>query len=198
MRRIVSTVGQFSRAERQGIRIRSARGPSTQPRDHFDRHVVEHGERDDHLVELLLLRRNVNTAASSSSFSSFINLTSCSATPKLRPDGGLLARDVVEHALDFLLQRGRGDRQQPGAHGVLGAAHQVAQALHRQVEAQAEDLDQLVVVSGAGDDAGIAGLRKLRAGIVREPAGSPWPSPRSTITSVTSSGRLARPEIASR
>ena len=80
---------------------------------------------------------------------------------------------MVEHALDFLLQGGRGDLQEPGAHGVLGPAHQVAQALPRKVDAQAEDLGQLVVVSGARDDAGIAGFREPRAGIVGEPPDHP-------------------------
>ena len=60
--------------------------------------------------------------------------------------------------------------QQTGAHGVLGAAQQVAQILDRKIEPEAEDLDQFVVPVGAGDDAGVAGFRKMRAGIVRKAA----------------------------
>ena len=71
------------------------------------------------------------------------------------------------------LDRGRRDRQQPGANGVLGAAQQVAQILDREIEPKAEDLDQLIVALGAGDDVGIAGLGKVRARIVRELADHP-------------------------
>ena len=62
----------------------------------------------------------------------------------------------------------RGERQQPGADGLLGAPQQIAQEFDRQVDAQPEDLDQFVVAIGAGDDAGIAGFREARAGVVGE------------------------------
>jgi hypothetical protein len=55
----------------------------------------------------------------------------------------------------------------------LARRTQVVPALRRQVDAQAEDLGQLVVVSGARDDAGIAGLREPGAGIVGEPPDHP-------------------------
>ena len=81
---------------------------------------------------------------------------------------GSFAGDSVQHPPDFLLERGRRDRQQTGAHRVLGAPQQFTQEFDRKIDAEAENLDQFVVVLGAGDDAGIAGFGELRAGIVRQ------------------------------
>ncbi|MHC2439567.1 hypothetical protein ACVMB0_006942 [Bradyrhizobium sp. USDA 4451] len=66
--------------------------------------------------------------------------------------------------------RGGGDREQAGAHGILGTLQQVAQQLGRNVDAQPEDLDQFVVAFGARDDAGITVLGELGAGILGEAA----------------------------
>lgn len=45
---------------------------------------------------------------------------------------------------------------------------QVAQQLGRNVDAQAEDLDQFVVAFGAGDDRGVAVVGELSAGVLGE------------------------------
>jgi hypothetical protein len=62
----------------------------------------------------------------------------------------------------------RRDRRQPGAHRVGRAPQQVTQEFERKVNTKPEDLGEFVIRLCAGDDAGIAGVGKARAGVVCE------------------------------
>ena len=195
LRRIDSTVGQFRRADRQGMRRRSARGPS------ISRAIISIGISLRTAIATVTSSNffdsaKLYTAASSSSFSPFISFTISSATPKLRPVPRL-AGDLVQDPFDLFLDCWRRDGQKPGANRFLGAAQQVSNELCREIGAKAEDFDQFVVRAGAGNDGGKALVGKLAPALLAS-LRITLSSPRSTMTSVTATGRLGRPEMASR
>ena len=194
----LSTVGQFRRARPAGYQDQVGAGPFQQPCDHFDRHVVEHRERDGDLVEFARLGEIVHRGIVQ--FVQFAHqpydLLGNAVIPSRRR---CFARDVVEHLPDLFLDGGRRDRPAAGrARRPWRGATGRAGYLTGRSSAEAEDLDQFVVPVGAGDDGGIARFGKMRARHCSRGLRITLPLPRSTITSVTSSGRSARPEIASR
>ena len=169
---MLSTVGQFRRADRQGIRIEVGAGAFDQPGHHFSRHVIEHRERDHDLIELFGFGELVDGGVVE--FLQFHHqFHELFGHAKIPPRGRTFAHDVLDHPPDFFLERRRRKGQQPVANGVLGPAQQVMQEFHGKIEAKAEDLDQLVVGFGVGDHAGIAGFGKPRGRVFRQPADDP-------------------------
>ena len=167
-----ATVIQFHSADLQGIRIRSARGPSSS----FI--IISVGTllmmaRDAATSSNFLVSANLVMAASVSSFMPFISFTSCFGAVEIprRLVGARRAGDRLQNPPDLFLQFGRRDRHQPLAHGVGRASQQVGEELERQIDTQAEDLGQLIVGFGACDDVGIAGIGKARGGIVGRACG---------------------------
>ena len=139
--------------------------------DHVDRRARQFGEGCDRLgVFSLLCERQQHRLAEL-------------AVPGQRRDeavgGGEIAgarhlavgagRGQRDRAPDFLEQMRRRARQQPGAHGVGGAAQQLRALLGRQVDANAGFDRQFRIALRLLQHDGIAGRRHPRAGIGDEP-----------------------------
>ena len=170
----VSTVGQFRPADRQGIRIRSERGPSISRPIMSSRHVVENRQRDSDLVKFPgfgEIDRRPRRRVRSVRFISFDEFLGHAVVPprsrRLRPrsssrtrlisswiEGGAIASRRARTA--SLARRSRSRRNLTG----------------RSIRRPRISISSSSSV-GAGDDGGIAGFGKMRAGIVRKLADHP-------------------------